>query len=160
MWEPTRFGSCWFLWALLLVWVVVLPGQEQPDPWYLISEQELQSIERYREKSEAERQSWLSQVQTLRTKAETLQTESASLNKQLSTAREAQRKSEQLYEQSEAEWLTQISLKNGENAELKQEVATYKGKAEQRLLVIVELVGVIIGYIALRVLRYKSHGFL
>jgi hypothetical protein len=76
------------------------------------------------------------------------------LNRQLSTAREAQRKSEQLYEQSEAEKLTLISLKNGEIAKLKRETETYKGKAALRLIIIIFLVGAVATYIIFKMLCF------
>jgi hypothetical protein len=156
------------LFGLLLSCVVGVLRGEEPDRWYLISEPELRSIEQYREKSEAERQSWLLQAGELRTQAEklsaratTLQAESVTLNNHLSAAREAQRKSEHLYEQSEAERLTQLSLKNGEIAILNQylsdqkiETEKYKGKSLARLIIIVALGVSIVGYIAIKILRF------
>jgi hypothetical protein len=139
----------------------VLHSQEDPGPWYLISETELRSIEQYKEKSETERRNWLSRVNGLQDLANRSENEWANLNRQLSTAREAQRKSEQLYEQSEAERLTLLSSKNGEIAALKEILATeqlraekYKGQGLSRLIIIISLALVIIGYIAIRVLRF------
>jgi chromosome segregation ATPase len=139
----------------------VLHSQEDPGPWYLISEAELQNIEQYKEKSEAERQNWLSQVSGLQDLANRSQNESANLNRQLSTAREAQRKSEQLYEQSEAERLTLLSLKNGEISDLKDTLAAeqlraekYKGQGRGWLIISIVLALVIIGSIVIRVLRF------
>jgi hypothetical protein len=146
----------------------VLPAQDTVAPWYLISELELRNIEQYKETSEAEKQNWLSQVQTLKTKAENsearsakLAAESETLNRQLSTARETQRKSEQLYEQSEAERLTLLSSKNGEIAGLKEELTAeqlraekYKGTALRRLIIIMALASLIIGYFVIQILRF------
>ena len=128
----------------------VLQGEEQPDRWYLISEQELQSIEQYKEKSELDRQNWLSQVRDLKMKAENsdarsakLEAESAFLNRQLAQAREAQHKSETLYEQSEADRLTLISLKNGEIAILTSSVAAEKLKTQKARTLNVILGGIV-----------------
>jgi hypothetical protein len=154
--------------GLLLSCIVGVLRGEELDRWYLISEPELLNIEQYREKSEAERQSWLLQAGELRTQAEklsaraaTLQVESVTLNNQLSAAREAQRKSEQLYEQSETERLTQLSLKNGEIADLnlelgdqKIETEKYKGKSLARLIIIIALVASWIAFIAFKVCRF------
>lgn len=148
--------------GLLLSCVVgVLRGQEQSGPWYLISEQELRSIEQYREQSEAERQSWLLQARALRTKAENsearsvrLEMESVNLNQQLSTARAQNKTLQQSYEQSETEKLTLLSLKNGEIAGLKQEAEHYKSKAALRNVIIISLLGALAGYLAFRVLRF------
>jgi hypothetical protein len=153
--------------ALLAFLPAALPGQEEVGSWYMISEGELRSIERYKEQSEAERRNWLLQAQTLKTKAANsaarsanLERESASLNRQLSAAREAQRKSDQLYERSEAERLTLLSSKNGEIAALKEERETerlraekYKGQAWARLIIIIALGLGIGGVIVIRVLR-------
>jgi hypothetical protein len=158
-----------FFFFVLLVLLLpdVLPAQDTEETWYLISEQELQSIEQYKETSEAEKQTWLLQVQNLRTKAENsearsvkLEAESENLNRQLSTAREAQRKSEQLYEQSENEKLTLLSSKNGEIAGLKEKLAAekiqaekYKGLSLEYLIIIMAMALVIIGYFVIRLLR-------
>jgi hypothetical protein len=131
----------------------VLHGQE-PDPWYLISEPELLSIENYKETSEREKESWLLLVQGLRQGSE-------SLNAQLSQAREAQKKSQQLFEQSEAEKLIQLSLKNGEIANLKEKngtletsLAKSKGQTVFHRAVNIFLGAIIVGYIAIKVLRF------
>jgi hypothetical protein len=101
-----------------------LPAAETPDLWYLISEQELQSIEQYKATSEAERQALLQRAQRLQSSYE-------SLALQYRQAREAQRRSDALYEQSEAARLTLLSSKNGEIAGLieslsKEKLATQK----------------------------------
>jgi hypothetical protein len=147
--------------GLLVSCVVgVVRGQEQPGPWYLISEAELGSIERYKEKSEQERRNWLLQVQTLKTRAVSLESESSSLNNQLLTAREAQRRSEQLYEQSEAEKLTIISSLNGqivdkEKARAKWETETVKTKGQRNTLAVlcVALALAVLAPIILRILK-------
>jgi hypothetical protein len=124
------------------------------EPWYLISEPELSSIEQYKTKSEAEKRNWLLQVQELKRESETL-------NNQLSQAREASRRLELSFNEYEAGQLTLISLKNGEIAGLKQEVSyrtleaeKYKGKAVLRLAIIITLLAAIAGYTAFRVCRF------
>ncbi|MDR2733375.1 MAG: hypothetical protein LBC99_01880 [Spirochaetota bacterium] len=57
-----------------------------------------------------------------------MEAHSANLNWQLTGAREAQRKLEQSFNASEAGWLTRLSLKNGEIAELNQRLAKHRGK--------------------------------
>lgn len=162
-------GRLFVFFALFLLSVFFL-ATEQPDqsgPWYLISEMELRSIEQYKEKSEAERQSWLSQVQGLRTRAENsearssrLETESGNLDQQLAQAREQQRKSEELFNKYEADWLMTLSLKNGEIATLESEKADkttqaekYKGQARSRLIMVIVLVGVWIVFIGIKICR-------
>ena len=117
------------------------PAQER---WFLISEKELSSIEEYKYSSEREKQSWLSQVQTLRARAERSERDSANLNSQLSQAREQNRKLEALFSESESEWLTRLSLKNGEIEKLKQEAAQMeriaadeKIKSQRRIFILV-----------------------
>jgi hypothetical protein len=141
--------------------LAALPSQEAPGNWYLISEPELQSIERYKEKSETDRQSWLSQVNELRDLASRSQTESANLNRQLSTAREALRRSEQLFDKYAEGHLTAISLKNGEIAGLRAELAEktmesekYKGQGTARLIIIIALGAALVLGTTLKVLRF------
>jgi hypothetical protein len=154
--------------GLLLSCVAGVLRGEEFDRWYLISEPELRNIEQYRENSEAERQDWLLQVRELKTIAESssersgrLEAESVTLNNQLSAAREAQRKSEQLYERSETERLTQLSLKNGEIGDLKQnlsdqkiEAEKHKGKSLARLIIIIALAASWIVFIAFKICRF------
>jgi hypothetical protein len=66
----------------------------------------------------------------------------------------------QSYNKSEAERLTAISIKNGEIAGLKQEMAdqalkaaAYKGTARSRLIVIITLAGSWLVFIAFKVCR-------
>jgi hypothetical protein len=120
-----------FALLLLSAWGV-LHGQEQ-EQWYLISETELRSIEEYRETSIAEKQSLLSQARQLRE-------DSGSLNRQLTAAREDQRRLEQSFERYDQGQLTLLSSKNGEIAGLneqladqKLETANYKSLATLRL---------------------------
>jgi hypothetical protein len=153
----------WFVAFLLCCAVGVVQGQEA---WYLISEEELRSIEAFRERSEAERLSWLSQASELTVLAGRLRSELRRLNDQLLAAREAQRKSELLYEQSEAEKLTMLSLKSGEIADLKEGLAAervqtiqYKGQAAGRLFVIVALAGAWALWVAFKVYRFFRPAF-
>jgi hypothetical protein len=141
-----------FLWLCLLAGVL---QAEDPGNWYLISEAELRSIEQYKEKSEAERQSWLSQAQGLRKKAENselraarLEAESGNLNAQLAQARERNLRLEQSFNEYEAENLTLISSKNGEIAALEQakaketlRAAKAEDKARIRMIIIICLIG-------------------
>lgn len=126
---------------------------EEQEHWYLILETELRSIEQYKETSEREKSNWLLQVRGLKT-------ESANLNAQLAQAREKQKKSEQSFNRLEADRLTQLSLKNGEIADLKQKVAdktleaaNYEGTATARLIIIVALAGSWIVFLGYRVCR-------
>jgi len=142
---------------LLFILFLCLAGAlraEEPGPWYLISEAELRSIEQYREKSEAEKQSWLLQARELKQG-------SASLNSQLSAAREQNRKLEQSFNEYEADRLMQMSLKNGEIAGLEQALAgkaleteKWKGKAASRLIIAIALAGSWALFIAFKALRF------
>jgi hypothetical protein len=160
-----------FFWYLLLVlffaFVTGVLRAGEPGPWYLISEEELQSIELYRKNSEAEKQNWLLQVNTLKTKAANsearsskLEQESAILNSQLSEAREANRVLTESFNRYEAGQLILASLKNGEIAGLKQTVAdrtleasTYKGTSRRRLVIIVALAGAWAIFIVFKIYR-------
>jgi hypothetical protein len=152
----------YLLFASLFVFAAAaLRAEEAPGQWYLISEPDLRSIESYKANNEREKAGWLLQVQILRTQAESLRRESESLNNQLSAARETNRRLEQSYNESEAEWLTRLSLKHGEIAGLKQAIAertleaeSYKGKAVLRLVIIIALLAAIAGYTAFRACRF------
>ena len=121
--------------VLLLLCVGVLRAEKQ-ERWYLTSETEVRSIEEYLLNSELEKRSWLLQANELRRISE-------NLNWQLAGAREAQRKLEQSFNESEAEWLMKLSLKNGEIAELALEAEKHKG-AKRLLVAIIALAGWII----------------
>ena len=101
-----------FLLFLLSAFLPAVLQAEDHGPWYLISEIELRSIEQYREKSELEKASWLSQVQLLSTRAERLVAESESLNSQLSQARDQSRKLEQSFNEFESDASRIISQQN------------------------------------------------
>jgi hypothetical protein len=155
-------GVCYVFLFLSCV-VVAAPGQET---WYLISEGELQSIEAYRERSEAERLSWLSQASELRALAGSLRLESESLSAQLRRDREARKGLERLFEQSENEKLALLSSKNGEIKELSLELAGektqtvhYKGQAFSRLLMVIALAGSWVVFVAYKVYRLFRPGF-
>ena len=147
--------------GLLLASVAGALRGEEPGPWYLILEAELRSIEEYKTKSEAEKQTWLLQAQRLRTQADSLRGESRTLNNQLSQAREQNRELQRSFNEYEAGQLTLISLKNGEIAGLKQEKADktleaekYKGIAHSRLIVIIALGAAVVLYTAFKVCRF------
>jgi hypothetical protein len=151
--ENREYFFILFVGLLLSCAAGALRGEEL-DHWYLISEPELRNIEQYREQSEAEKRNWLLQVQELKR-------DSVNSNAQLSAAREAQRKSEQLYEQSETERLMQLSSKNGEIAYLKQnlsdqeiETEKYKGKSLARLIIIIALAVSWIVFFAFKLCRF------
>jgi hypothetical protein len=144
----------------LLAWSAdVVRGQEQP--WYLISERELRSIETYKANSEREKANWLLRVSELKGLAGKSLNKSEDLNRQLSTAREQNRTLQQLYEKSEAEKLALLSLKNGEIAELKESLGAerlraekYKGLGEGRLYLIIALAGAWVLYIAWKIRNF------
>jgi hypothetical protein len=121
--------------------------QAEPEPWYQISGSEVQSIERYLARSEQERQGWLLQAGELRTCAE-------SLNAQLAEAREAQRRLEKSFNGYEAEWLARMSQRDGEIAAMRLEAEKNRGRARNRLTIIIALGaawGMYIAYKARRV---------
>ena len=150
--------------CLLFFWLCLpadAPRAEETGSWYLITETELRSIEEYRNKSEAEKQSWLlqarglkAQAHSLSTQAESLRRESEALNNQLSAQREQNGKLQQSFNEYEAAQLTLLSSKNGEIAGMKLEVEKYKGKAALRLVIIIALLTVVAGYTAFRVCRF------
>jgi len=134
------------LFFFLLFYVCSLDAQAQ-DRWFLISETELQSIEQYKITSEQEKQNWLLQVQGLRR-------ESESLNDQLGAARHNQMRLSELFNKYERESLTQIYLKNGEIANLKQELSGEKKVSTRRLFFILALAGIIVVYVGFKIYRF------
>ena len=144
-----------FLFALLLCLSAAAPRAE--ERWFLISETELRSIELYKQASATERRSWLSQVRGLsedsrRLSAEStrLREESESLNSQLSAQRELNRQLERSFNELEADRLTMLSSLGGENAALRTELATSRGRANARLVIIVGLAAGIAVYAGFR----------
>jgi len=143
-----------FVLCAFLLFAPAADAQQAVERWYLISGAELSSIEQYKEKSEREKQSWLLQARALRQ-------DSADSNAQLAQAREQNRRLEQSFNEYEAEKLIQLSLKNGEIADLNRELAEqtleterYKGIAWNRLIIIVALGAAWIIFIAFKALRF------
>ena len=113
-----------------------LAGALRAEDWRLISESELASIEEWLARSEREKQRWLLQAAELRGQAErlagraaSLQAESEGLNRQLREERELNLKLEQSFNESEAEWLARLSMRDGEIARLTAEAARLRGIA-------------------------------
>jgi hypothetical protein len=138
--------------ALLLccVWGAVHPEEQ----WYLITGEELRSIEDFRKKSEAEKQTWLLQVQELRTRAGNLETESLSLNSQLAGQREANRKLTLSFNEYEAETLTRLSLKDGELADLRTANKAVSGQRNAAIIAAAAFGLAWIGPIIIKLLRF------
>jgi len=135
--------------ALWLSCLLAFPlAAEQPEErLYLITETEVQSIEEYRKTSELEKQNSLSQVRELKN-------ESILLNSQLAQAREDLRRSNQSFNELEAERLTQLALKDGEIADLKLENSKEKGTSQTRLVVIIALAGAWVVFIGFKACRF------
>jgi hypothetical protein len=155
--------ACLFLLFLGLLLVSVLGALrgEEPGPWYLISEAELRSIEAYRETSEAERQSWLLQVRELRTRAGNsedtsakLEADSERLNRQLTQAREDQRRLEQSCSGLEAAWSARLSSLNGELAAKALEAQRHRRAAGKRLIAVIALAGSWLVFLGLKAARF------
>jgi len=136
------------LFALLLCLSAAAPRAE--ERWFLISETELRSIELYKQASATERRSWLSQVRGLSEDSRRLHAESESLNSQLSAQRELNRQLERSFNELEADRLTMLSSLGGENATLRTELATSRGRANARLVIIVGLAAGIAVYSGFR----------
>jgi hypothetical protein len=115
-----------------------VPAAEQ---WYLIQESELRSIEEYRKNSEAEKLTWLSQVQTLRAKAGNLEAESVSLNNQLWNQRERNQKLTRLFNEYEQDQSLLMSRKDTLIIELEAENKT---KNKVIILLAVTVAGIVI----------------
>jgi predicted RNase H-like nuclease (RuvC/YqgF family) len=130
------------------------PQAGEPGPWYLISETELQSIEASLERLETDRQSWELQARELKNEAK-------SLNYQLAEERRRYRTLEQSFNEYEAEKSLQLSLKNGEAADLNRRLAEqalkaekYKGAARNRLILNIALGAAWAVLIAFKALRF------
>jgi hypothetical protein len=131
------------------------------ETWYLITETELRSIEKYKTNSEAEKRVWLLQVQELKTQAAGLRQESETLNDQLAFQREQAGILQRSFSGYEAESLMTISSKNGEIAGLNQmlseqalETEKYKGTSRSRLIIIIAFAGTWIVFIAFKICRF------
>jgi hypothetical protein len=162
-----RFFIYLFIGLFLASVAGVLHGGETGQ-WYLISEAELQSIERYRNSREAERQTWLSQASALNQRLRNSEERSAAheqtvsgLNSKLAAQQEVNRNLITSFNKYEKDRLILISLKNGEIARLKEEKAEatleaekYKGVSRSRLFIIIALTGMWIVFIAFKVCRF------
>lgn len=154
-----------YLPAFFAVFVFCPPSAAQQAPggeggWFLISESELSSIERYILRFETERRDWLSQAQGLRERSGRLIAESASLNAQLSQQRELNRRLEKSFDGLEADRLTLVSSMGGEIAALNRELADsrletrrHRGRSQTMSVVIVALSAGIAAYAWLRLKR-------
>jgi hypothetical protein len=158
--ENKEYFIILFVGLLLSCVVGVLQGEE-PDRWYLISERELQSIEAYKEKSEAERQSWLLQAIDLKTQAERLnaraansRSESESLNQQLRQERERNLKLTQSFNEYETAASRTISQKDTCIGVLETENEKVTGQRNTLLAIVVTAGMVILGFAAFKVLRF------
>jgi septal ring factor EnvC (AmiA/AmiB activator) len=121
------------------------------EQWFLITEPELRSIEEYRRNSEAEKQSWQSQLRQLSARAGSLEAESAFLSGQLRNQREANRRLERSFNEHKAGQSRLLSQKDTRIAALEAE-GREKDKALFRLIVAVAALGlVIIGYILVKI---------
>ncbi|MDR2444871.1 MAG: hypothetical protein LBD44_02890 [Spirochaetaceae bacterium] len=147
--------------VLLFLSVVGMLRAGEREPWYLISETELLSIEKYKENCEQERRTWLLQARELEAQAERLKTQAVSLrqdsetlNDQLAQARERNRELQRSFNEYEAGQLIRLSLKNGEIANLKKEAEKHKGTARSRLVVIAALGAAWVILIAFKVRRF------
>jgi len=140
-------GKSLLAFCVLLFLAVSIAAEQQEERWYLISETEVQSIDEYRKTSELEKQSLLLQVQEL-------MNDSSLLNGQLAQAREDRRKSNQSFNELEAARLTQLSLKDGEIADLKLENSKEKGTSQTRLAVLIALAGAWVLLIGFKVYRF------
>jgi hypothetical protein len=102
---------------------------------------------------EAERLSWLTQIQTGRTKAEIQQADIESLNGQLAAERETVREKDQKFGEYEAAMTGQLSERDTENAELREEVKAIKGQRNTLLAIVVTAVSIALLFVAFKVLR-------
>jgi hypothetical protein len=143
-----------FFFFLLLFCLADALRAEEPDRWYLISETELRSIETLLEKSETDRRNWELQARGLKNEA-------ATLNGLLSAERKQHRALETSFNEYEKDQLIKLSLKNGEIADLKKEVAKekletekYKGMATTRLVIIIAWAVITVLFIAFKVCRF------
>jgi hypothetical protein len=144
------FFSLYFV-ALLLV-PAALPAQE-PEYWYLITETELRSIEEYKRNSEAEKQSWLLQVQRLSMRAGSLEAESVNLNDQLQTQRELNQKLTLSFDEYEAGQSLLMSQKDTQILKLETENKG-KDKIIVRLIIVAVLLGAgIVSLIVMKIVK-------
>ena len=123
--------------------VALLAAEQQ----YLITETQLQSIEKFLAKLETDRRNWESQAAGLRNEA-------ASLNDQLRQERERYKTLEISYNKSEASRSEQITRLSSEAAAERAEKKRYKRSAANRLVWIIALVSVVALFLVYKVYRF------
>jgi hypothetical protein len=121
---------------LCSTWAAAQAGEQ----WYLITESELRSIEEYKRASEAEKQTWLLQVQALNTRAGNLEADSIALNSQLQTQRELNQKLTLSFNEYEQDQFLLMSRKDTQIVRL-EEANKGKGKVILRLIIAVVALG-------------------
>jgi uncharacterized protein (DUF3084 family) len=109
---------------------------------------------------EVERLSWLTQIQSARTEAEIQQADIESLNRQLAAERETVREKDRKFNEYEAAMTGQLSERDTENAELREEVKAVKERRNTFLAIVVTAVSIALLFVAFKVLRlFKAPPF-
>jgi hypothetical protein len=144
MWRKSLF---------LFFLLCAVSGAPQAENWYLITEGELRSIGTYRKNSEAEKRTWLLQVQKLSVIVGNLEVESASLNSQLRNQRELNQKLTLSFTEYEAAQSLLMSQKTTQIVRLETENEG-KSRIIARLVIVLVLtwLGVVVAFI-LKVLK-------
>ena len=157
-----------FILLLFLLFCFVLGAlrAEETERWYLITETELRNIEQYKENSEREKRNWQLQVQILSKEANILLRESIDLNGQLAQARAQNRRLATLFNEYVQGQLIQISLKNGEIADLRQEkdseivqLTQANAKKIKIISIMGGVLGIIAAYLIIRLVLWIKGGF-
>jgi len=145
--------SAWLLLSFLPAYCLIAEQQ------YLITESQLQNIERLLEQSETDRQSWQQQAANLSNKLQTAEKTAKGLNNQLVAERErysALETSFNRYEASQSEKMSELAR---EAAAERLEKERHKGLANTRLIAVIALAGawvLFLGYKACRFLSYTG----
>jgi hypothetical protein len=103
---------------------------------------------------EAEREDWLRQIRELRPAARDHQAETEKLNRQLAGERETTRRQGEIFDEREAAWQRAASEREAENAALRVENKKIAGQRNLYLAILIAVCLGVLGYTALRVLRF------
>jgi hypothetical protein len=102
---------------------------------------------------EAERLLWLAEVRAARTKSEVHQAGIEDLNRQLEAERETVRKKDREFNAYESSMIRELSIRDTENARLREDVKTVKGWRNTYLAILVTAGVAVILFIVFKVLR-------
>jgi predicted RND superfamily exporter protein len=106
------------------------------------------------EAGEAERLYWLSEVKAARAEAEVHQADIENLNRHLSAEREMIKKQDQKFNEYELALTGELSIRDTENAQLREDVKTVKGQRNTFLGIFITAAVIVLLFAVFKVLRF------